>query len=1112
MRPSFSSFLLLVLAASPAPPDALRLEAARNVGLASLEEGNLDEARRRFEEVRRLAPAEPLGWANGAVAALRAKDLAAAGKLLAEALRRAPGDGRVLALEGVRRELTGDAAGAVDAYQRAWASGERDLPSGWAAARLLAEKVPGGRARAIRQADELLRRAPSNSFLLMRRLQWAREEGDAGASAAALAELTRAVGAGDPKRMRYLAEMDAALRAGDANAASLKLRIIENLLRTDSRFQQARRDVEPGVVGIPLEDWTASFAAQRAAGSGDRLPVTFSVVQELRGLDGLRGLSAVRAGGREGRDLVWAGTGGIVVASWRAGQYVRGDALAGSATNLEVADLDNSGELDVLSPEAMWIGSRRIPIPEADRALPVDFDSDGDLDIYVSGRPDRILRNNLDGTWHPLGPEAGLPAGLSSVDAVAADVDRDGDPDLLLALRGGGLLLLDNLRGGRFERRKASLPSGPWTSLTAGDLDADGRVDLVAGSSGKSVLVMNRGDGNFRPPRELPASGAPLFVDFDNDGALDLLITAAERSQVLRNDGRGDFTVATGAALPASRDASAVDFDGDGDTDLAFVLADGRPALAENRGGNANGWIDVVLEGLPTGSAKVNRFGYGSEVEVKAQDLYVYRTVSSPVTRVGLGARRRADVLRIVWTNGIPQNALDPPARTVVKEVQQLKGSCPFLYAFDGASWHFVTDALGASPLGLLYDGVHQAPANTREWLVVSGDQLRPSRGELALDFTEELWEVAYLDLAKLYALDHPAGTEIVSNDRIAPPPFPPKKLHAIARPQVPQATDERGADRTKEIRSADGDVLGNFAPTRYQGIVAAHDLVLELPRAREAARVMLYLTGWVFYSDTSIQVSLSQGASNVEKPFGPVLEVPDGKGGWKIALPAMGFPAGKTKTMAVDLSEVIDRKDPRVRIRTNLEIYWDRILYTTNDPTPEYRLTEAPLRSARLSFRGFSRMAREGPESPHVFLHDEVETAPRWADMAGLYTGFGDVVSLLTDVDDRYVVMKGGDAIRLLFAANRLPPLPPGWRRDWLVELDGWEKDGDKNTVAGQTVEPLPFHGQDDARYGQPQRPPNETAHRQFRTETLTRRAGPEEFRDHVLRHFAAAAEAAGP
>ncbi|HEY6051958.1 MAG TPA: hypothetical protein VIZ58_11955, partial [Thermoanaerobaculia bacterium] len=320
-----------------------------------------------------------------------------------------------------------------------------------------------------------------------------------------------------------------------------------------------------------------------------------------------------------------------------------------------------------------------------------------------------------------------------------------------------------------------------------------------------------------------------------------------------------------------------------------------------------------------------------------------------------------------------------------------------------------------------------------------------------------------------------------------------------------PRATDETGRDRTAEIAAQDGRHLGGFAQTRWQGIVAPHDLVLELPEAARAKRVMLYLTGWVFYADTSIQVALSQSPASAERPFGPVLEVPDGRGGWKTGIPAMGYPAGKTKTMPVDLSSVLDRRDPRVRIRTNLAIYWDRIAYTADDDPAPSRLSPAPLLDAALSFRGFSRMTRETEDGPQVFVHDDVDRSPRWADLAGRYTRFGDVLPLVSAADDRYVVMKGGDAIRLVFDARSLPPLPAGWVRDWLVVLDGWDKDADKNTVAGQTVDPLPFHGMDDARYGETQEPADADGMRRFRAEWLTRPGGPEEFRD-ALRGPAAA------
>ncbi len=1090
----FSSLLFSPDALSPA--ELSRLEAEKNLGLAALEEGDVAQARRRFEAVRKLAPAEPLGWADGAIAAMRAKDQAQAKKLLAEASRLAAADSRVLALEGTLRELEGDSAGAAEAFGKAAAINSKDLPSRWSAARLAAAS-PGGRQRSIRNIEAALEQSPANLFLLARLCEQRREEGGRPAAASACDRMGRAIGSGDTKLEKHLGEARAALESGDAASASLKYRMVENLLRATPRFQQARRDVEPGVVGLPLEEWSPGLAASLRA-RPRAIPVRFSE-KAIPALSGFQGLAAVRAAGKDGRDLVFAGQKGLVAAFARDG-YRAGTPVSASASRaVEVADVMNSGDLDFVTPGALWVrdkdGWRKTEITSGDRVLPLDYDSDGDLDLYVSsGSGDHLLRNNLDSTWTDVTASA-LPPRMASRWAAAADFDRDGDPDLVLVSRGGGLLLLDNLRGGRLAEKPAGLPrTGIFLSVTAGDLNADGRPDLVWTTESRAFVALNRGDGAFLPAMELAAGGTPLLFDYDNDGHLDLFLTGPTGSALFRNDGSGSFTRVEGN-FPPALDAEAVDFDGDGDLDLVLVTASGGAAFLENQGGNANGWLDVALEGLPTGSAKVNRFGYGSEVEIKSGQLYALRTVSRPVTHLGLGAHRKAEVLRVVWTNGIPQNLLSPPVRTLVKEVQQLKGSCPFVYAYDGKAWRFVTDALGRSPAGLLYDGVHQAPADTREWLVIPGRTLRPSRGRLLVDFTEELWEAAYFDFAELRAVDHPTSAELVANEKMVPPPFPQKALFTVSRPLTPKATDELGCDRTDEIARGDGVFLAGYAPTRYQGIVAPHELVLDLPRARQAKKVMLYLTGWIFYADTSINVSLSQGKAL--KPLPPVLEVPDGRGQWTVAIPAMGYPAGKTKTMPVDLSGVLNRRDPRVRIRTNLDISWDRIFYTVDEAQAPFRLTRAPLVSANLFFRGFSRMTRETPRGPQVFMHNDVETGPRWADMAGLYTRFGDVRDLLQAADDRYIVMKGGDAVRLEFDAASLPPLMPGWVRDYVLVLDGWDKDADKNTVAGQTVEPLPFHGMDDARYGEAQRFPDDEAHRRFRTEWLTRRGGPEGFVD---------------
>ena len=152
--------------------------------------------------------------------------------------------------------------------------------------------------------------------------------------------------------------------------------------------------------------------------------------------------------------------------------------------------------------------------------------------------------------------------------------------------------------------------------------------------------------------------------------------------------------------------------------------------------------------------------------------------------------------------------------------------------------------------------------------------------------------------------------------------------------------------------------------------------------------------------------------------------------------------------------------------MRTNLEVYWDRLAWAVALPNAEMKFADVETLSAELRYRGFSRLSAPDRRRPDIPQYDRLAaTGPRWHDLEGFYTRYGDVRELLRSTDDRYVIMNAGDEMVLRFAS--LPPPPAGWTRDFVLIGDGWVKDGDFNTVSSRTVLPLPSHAQ--RQYGGP-------------------------------------------
>ena len=211
--------------------------------------------------------------------------------------------------------------------------------------------------------------------------------------------------------------------------------------------------------------------------------------------------------------------------------------------------------------------------------------------------------------------------------------------------------------------------------------------------------------------------------------------------------------------------------------------------------------------------------------------------------------------------------------------------------------------------------------------------------------------------------------------------------------------------------------------------------------------------------TDSSINVALGQGSH--APPRGLTLEVADENGRFRQVRGGLGFPSGKDKTVLIDLTGVFaqNTKTRRLRLSTNLEIFWDRLGWAEGRPDVKVTPRRLALSSAELRYRGFSTTDQKDASTPERPTYQIAGTAPRWRDLEGYHTRFGDVRELLEGVDDRYVIMNAGDELALRFPEVPGPSAASGLIRDFVMIGDGWVKDGDYNTAFSRTVLPLPTH-----------------------------------------------------
>ncbi len=1070
-------------------------------GLASLEVGLLDDAQTAFERAAALAPDEPAIRANLAVVHVGfGNETEAAGHI--EAARGlAPDSADVRFLEAQLAGFQGRFEDAVAGYRQVIDLDPDHLRARYALAQEL-DRAGGDAEAAEAQAQlEAIRdRRPGNLAVLVQHARVAARRQDAPALADTVDRLQGMTDGWPDLAVSQLEGLSAAVAEADLEGAQRPAQLLRNVLVRLPAFRedQARVSVSAEAIAEPLMRFlvlpsppaTASPRDESLAYDAEPLDPDVAddqvVVAVVPG--GEEPPMVVAANGREARRLgapgdaaglpFPAGTGpagpappssdGVLVLDW-TGDYRMDLVLAGpGGIRLWLGDEFGDGFV----PEAGF--TEVVGIPGDDPAVrgaygvwAADTEMDGDLDIVfgaITGAPS-VLRNNADGTWRRESP---FPGVVALRDFGWGDFDGDGDPDAVLLDGDGVLHLFENRQAGRFDpAAPLELPAAA-VALAVGDLDAGGRLDLAlldadgrlwrGSRDGAAWETAEAGFWDAFPAGAAPGSHRLLLADLDNNGALDVLASGPSGTRMWLAD-EGSRLEPHDAGVDAEVFA-AHDLTGDGLLDLVGI-DDGTPVRLTARADAGYGWQQIrPRANTAAGDQRINAFGVGGEIEVRAGLLVQKQVLTGAPAHFGLGVQTQADVTRISWPNGVTQADFEFAADQVIVAEQRLKGSCPWLFAHDGSRVRFVTDFIWRSPLGLRINAQDTADiAFTEDRVLVRGDQLAAVDGEYDLRITADLWETHFFDHVSLLVVDHPPDTEVWVDERFARDPVPLDTVVTGPARTVTRAWDDAGTDVSELVAKRDNRYVASFDEGTHQGVAEPHYLELELDEATETwDAVTLLAYGWVYPTDSSINVALGQGAHPI--PRGVAMEGQDAKGSWVVLHADLGFPAGKLKTMVVDVPRLPDGTRPRrLRLRTNLEIYWDWIGQAPRLDPGLARETRLDPAVADLGYRGYSRTALLGPRGLELPDYEIGNHRPRWRDLVGFHTRFGDVRELLAGVDDRYVIMNAGDEMKLRFEAP--PPPEAGWRRDFVLIGDGWVKDGDFNTTHAKTVGPLPSHDQ---------------------------------------------------
>ena len=821
------------------------------------------------------------------------------------------------------------------------------------------------------------------------------------------------------------------------------------------------------------------------------------LLQELRTKN--HGLVIFISGTSSSNDVFLAGDSTV---SWYevdlqdANARLRSEIALQGVRSMLIGDLDNDTQTDLvmcgtegihsLGIEGVEQASQLVPELLAEHpchaAVLIDADHDGDLDVvYSQARGVHQLTNLRDeGSNFSDVVLTDTSSEPTVVSVIASDMDSDRDIDLFLLNKDLSTAGLRNDRTWNFTflAELSEAIAEPATVAIAGDIDANGYSDIVYSSLDNHIaaVAFNGTSWAKREMRFLSGLDANAengwvpddikeiaLADVTGNGQLELLVTSNDAMHVADLN---SMELRETIAIPGLISAIPVYVDEGSGPGLLTLSRVGLQFLPPGPGRFEFLSIDPVGE-RDSSQMRSNSSGIGTRVKLRNGGTWSIQdridSHSGPHQSLmplmfGVRGQSVANNVVLEWSDGVFQTEIDLQSNSLHKlhETERQLASCPVVFVWNGSEFIFISDVLGVGGLGFFVSPGRYATPRPFERYLLEPSLLQPRNGRYVVKIAEPMEETLYLDSASIEVVDLPSGWNLAIDERMATSePNPTGRLITFREENFPdRVTDHNDNDVTDEILKSD-----RIAPdpgmldNRFIGRLAEEfALTLWFDNPVPVRNQVLVADGWIEYPYSQTAFSAWQAGAEY-KP--PTIEALDQQGNWTVVADSFGYPAGMPRAMVLPLPD-LPTGTIALRVTTNLEIYWDRLLLVTEEPPPrDMYVQEITPTIAKTRRSGFARRTTAKQRLPH---YDYAARSTYWDAkyQEGAYTRFGDVLKLVSTTDGAVGIIGSGEEVHLEFplANDRID----GHQRFFILDFRGWARDMDLYTQHGETVDPLPW------------------------------------------------------